>query len=277
MEIKDSVKSSYHDLLEQNSCYYSLLESDFKIRLTKFLNQWEPIRAAEKAQKIPFAEYPQLPFAPSIKHDFEWKWRKKSWAQLLPILKKNKTQKVLEIGSWNGWLSNQLCACGYDVLALDFFSDESDGLASKKHYPHLWDAIQCNAFKPDFLNPVFDTIIVNHCLQFSLDPFAFCTALQKLLLPGGKIIVLGVNFYKNPVAKINSISAVKEHYMRSYNFEIFLQDTKAYLDFTDKFTLEKMGFNFIPQVGMELRNFYAQLFPKKPQYYFGLYVFPLSN
>ena len=277
MEIKDSVKSTYHKLLRENKFYSSLLEPDFKVRLENFLHAWEPIRAAENRIHIPFDEYPQLPFAPSVKQDFEWTWRCLSLTQLLPFLEKNKTQNILEIGSWNGWLSNQLCALGNDVLALDFFSDERDGLQSKKHYSQHWKSLQCNVYQTHFLEAQFEVIIVNHCLQFCPEPLAFCRELQKLLLPGGKIFLLGLNFYQNPMNKIKAVDAYKKAYKLKHNFTIFLQETKAYLDFNDKKEIEKLGFKLYKQKGMLLRNLYSSLFPAKPSYFFGVYEKTVLN
>ena len=70
--------------------------------------------------------------------------------------------KILDLGAWNGWLSNQLSSDGHElVTAIDYFLHERDGLAAKKYYPNEFLAIQMDLEDLSILPYNYDIIIIN--------------------------------------------------------------------------------------------------------------------
>ncbi len=228
MKVEDFVKNEFHSYLEKKEYYHTLWTPEFKAHLSEFLRKWEKIRRLEKKYtQIPFLEYPDLPFAPSVKKDFEWQWRMQSLKVMEQELAGKTNATVLEIAGWNGWLSNRLKSPQNQLVSVDLFADELDGLSSMKHYKNSWHAIQCNTEQLDFFHPVFDVILVNHALPFFVDAAAYCGQLKKLLQPKGKLILLGLNFYKETSRKQQEIIAFQNYYMETHNFSVFFNESKG--------------------------------------------------
>ena len=75
--------------------------------------------------------------------------------------------KILEIGAWNNWLTNKLIFDRQQVVAVDYFDDEFDGLGARKHYNHPnWSSIQMDPEYPELIDNSFDVIIFNHNLPY---------------------------------------------------------------------------------------------------------------
>jgi SAM-dependent methyltransferase len=122
-----------------------------------------------------------------------------------------------------------------------------------------------------FFKPVFDCIIVNHALSFIPNPVNYCEHLKLLLKPGGKLILLGLNFYADTSLKQKAIHSFKNYYLNKYVFSVFFKDAKGLLSMKDKQDLTKNGFVFEPTAGMFLRNCLAFFNSKKPIYCFGVF------
>jgi 2-polyprenyl-3-methyl-5-hydroxy-6-metoxy-1,4-benzoquinol methylase len=270
--LEQFIKKEFLPQLENHSVYSFLGSSDFKKKLTEYLISWEFIRKKEKNYThIPFSEYRDLPDALSVKKDFEWHWRKYSLKVLEKEILTAKKLLVLEIGGWNGWLSNRIAGSGNTLVTCDFFADDVDGLLSKKHYKNEWMSVQCDTENLSFFEPVFDVVILNHALSFFPNPADYCHHLKTLLKPGGKIILLGLNFYESVEKKQKEVAAFEHYYQSKYGFKVNFKNAKGYLDFTDRSNLIQLGFELKQQAGMELRNLYSKINTAKPWYAYGIF------
>jgi SAM-dependent methyltransferase len=252
-----------------NEYYYSILKPEFKTRLGIFLENYY---RAFPSKTGPNFIYPQLPYPVKGPLAFEWKFR----AESLKIFRTLKTdlaeKKILEIGPWNSWLSQHLKKENNLLVCADFFTDDQNGLASKKHYTNnKWLSVQCDLENIDFFCEGFDLIILNHNLQFFTEPIAQLRKYKKLLKPGGKIVCLGLSVFVKPQKKVAAVQQMRETCLREKHFEIFLNPTKAFLDEKDKKEMQTEGFSFVPYSGFALRNFYSRLNRSKPFYCLAVY------
>src|SRR5689334_10446030 len=128
-----NVPNGYHyDLTNGVHC---VMEKTFKSRLDKFLEQFSFVQKQNtRLPKNLINDFPFVDFPPFRNDIFS---RQEDLARLPSILHPvGKGTKVLEIGTWNGWLSKRLAQQGRDVVAADIFIDDSDGLQSKQHHSY---------------------------------------------------------------------------------------------------------------------------------------------
>jgi len=256
-------------LLEQKEGIYQCMEADFRDWLTGFLFRFEEVRRSEYPDFFANTQIsPNLPFGYDT---LEWKFRQQSLKIMKNELKGLAHARILEVGSWNGWLTHHLAAWGHEVLATDYFLDEQDGLQSRKHYPETWTPLQMDLSKPTIFKPaVFDVIVVNHALQFMPDPLPYVRQLKALLKPGAKMVLLGMSLYKSPDKKAHAVAQSRQHYKDKYAFDMRIHPSKNYLDFKDKKALEGEGFVFRQYPKMPLRNLMAKILKYKPVYCYGV-------
>jgi SAM-dependent methyltransferase len=258
--------------LSQNSNVIQFMNPEFKNGLSAFLDQFKKIRIAENISAKKITDYKNLPFSKEVKDDFEWKHRKSS----LKIIEKEIAAKVnlniLEIGSWNSWLTNRL-AKKHKVIAVDYFIDETDGLLSKNNYKGNWTSIQMDIAEVNVFAVKFDLIIINHCLQFFADPIQYLDEVKKLLNPYGQIIIIGLSIYSDSKNKEIEVAKFKEYYQKKYSCNILLRPSKGFIDKADRTNLEKNNFKLYRNNYFFARNFYASLRTIKPVYYWAKYQF----
>ncbi|KAA3603932.1 MAG: class I SAM-dependent methyltransferase [Calditrichaeota bacterium] len=245
-----------------------LLENNFSSKLNSFLKTLEKIRFKENRVVSISNLFQKLPFV--LQSEIEWKVR----CFDLEVLEKflpNENLKILEIGAWNGWLSNFLAEKKHSVTAVDYFLNEFDGLKAKKFYSNDWTSIQMNLMDLDLFEEKFDLIIFNRCLQFSPNPFSMFETATNLLSEKGKVFVSGISVFKNANSKINEIERFKENYRREWVFEIFLNPTKGFFDVEDKIRFEKIGLEFEKYPQLFKQNLKATFVSELPKHYYGIF------
>jgi 2-polyprenyl-3-methyl-5-hydroxy-6-metoxy-1,4-benzoquinol methylase len=256
-------------MLKQNGEVFTCLEPGFRQKLELYLPLFEETRKEEKNDAgINKELYPSLPFGIKV---FEWTFRQQSLKILERLISNYSKADILEVGSWNGWLSNRLASQGHNLLATDYFLDEVNGLQAKKFYQNNWTALQMDVSEPGiFKDWVFDIVIVNHALQFMPDPELYIKRIRQLIKPGGMIVLLGLSFYKNPDLKILQVSDYRKFHEEKHGFAINIHPSKSYLDFKDLAMLQKEGFRIKWYPGMLVRNLASIIFRSKPRYCYGI-------
>jgi len=205
------------------------------------------------------------------KQDFIWRIRAADVNIVLNRLG-DKSQHVLEIGAWNGWLSHHIVKAGHQLTALGYSAHPVNGLGAKTHYSVDWHAIQTDLSNLDILNERgFDAVIINHGLHYFTDPVGYIESVKRFIKPGGQIILLNVIVYRDPSARIAQIQAQRIPFEAEHNVPYFLHPTRGYLDQSDQRHLEDMGVKLRPYRHLWRAYLKSRFIKKAPAYYFGIH------
>jgi len=247
-----------------------LLGADFRPQLESFTQHIRRFREDEGKRLCDPALYDQLPFAPAVQGEWEWRQRGYDVEHITRLLGRRKEQTILDVGAWNGWLSHRLAQQGHQVTAVDYFADAYDGLGAKQFYSSTWQAIQLDLTDLSVLDQVYDLVIINHGLHFFPDPVAHVAAARRKVRPGGLLVAIGLRFYFDPTARAKEVAALQQRYKTRYGVDIFLKPTKGYLDFHDKRRLEQAGLVLKKYLQLWRENLKAKLKKREAWHYYGV-------
>ncbi|HSN76951.1 MAG TPA: class I SAM-dependent methyltransferase [Anaerolineae bacterium] len=256
---------------EEKDGVLALLDPAFAAQLAAFCEPFERMRADRARPLLDPTVYARLPATPPGHPPHEWRLRRYDLALLRRLLRQRPQQKVLDVGAWNGWLSNGLASEGHLVTAVDYFDDEHDGLRAKKFYTSAWQAVQMDLLDLPALGERFDVIVLNRCVQFFPQPAAYVAQAKAQLAPGGLLILTGLEIYRDPRAKAARVARMLHSHRQRYGSDLFLRPTKGYLDFADKAQLEAQGVQIKPPWQLLPANLKALLWPALPRHCYGVY------
>jgi SAM-dependent methyltransferase len=162
---------------------------------------------------------------------------------------------------------------GHHVLAVDYFSDDIDGLRASHRYPNNWLTMQTDIEHLDFRERSFDVVIVNHALQVTSDSVGYVERLKLLVRQGGLLILLGLSFYNDPSVKQQSIASFRQRHHDLHDFDIFFRPTKGYLDGNDRRALKERGVELYPyrEPMLIARSLRAKIVRTRPSYGYGVW------
>jgi 2-polyprenyl-3-methyl-5-hydroxy-6-metoxy-1,4-benzoquinol methylase len=233
------------------------------------LHDYRPEMAEPMQQPKYFNALPKTN-APELKR--LWKLRAFELDFIRKTLGQRTGLKVLEVGAWIGWLSNRLTQDGQHVVGIDYFVNDYDGMAAKKHYDNSdWHTIQLDAEAPEIIEEQFDVVIFNHNVPYFVDLDKTMAAYKAKLKPGGIFFIIGLNIVKDAAAIENSYAEHSRKFKEKYGIEFQFKPTKVCIDHNDKELLLKHGFELVREPRMRLNNLKNSLDPKKPQYYHGIF------
>lgn len=260
---------------DQRDGVLRLMSAAFNRRLQAFLDPFTAYRAQLGARLLDPAAYPLLPFGPAVASNFQWDIRRADW-QLMPrLLPAGRPLRILEVGAWNGWLTHHLARAGHHVTAVDYFDDEYDGLRARRHYAETWLAIQMDLEDLSLLAATFEVVILNHCLAFFSHPLATVAQAQARLAPAGRLLILGLSFFRAPAAKQAQVAADRAR-RRAGGVEDF-KPMRGYLDWADRTALRRTGVRVRPYGALWRANLKARLRPAAPAYAYGVYLAPAGT
>lgn len=268
--LDDHVCANGHVFKEKDGVL-ALLDPAFAARLAAFCEPLGRMRADNGMQLLDPAVYQRLPATPPGHPPHEWRLRRYDLALLRRLLRHRPRQKVLDVGAWNGWLSNRLAGDGHTVTAVDYFDDEYDGLRARKFYASSWQAVQMDLLDLPALGETFDVIVLNRCVQFFPQPAAAVAQAMAQLAPGGLLILTGLELFRDPRAKAARVARMLHSHRQRYGFELFLRPTKGYLDLADKTQMETQGVEIKPYWQLLPANLKALLRPALPRHGYGVY------
>ena len=214
-----------------------LMNQDFKSQLQDWLESFDDYRS-EKRIKLDFSN---LPLAGVAHNKNIWEARIEDLSIIEQLMPEN-CKTVLDVGSWNGWLANQLSKSGKNVTAIDYFIHELDGLKAKKHYGNpVWNSIQMDLENIDIFQEKFDLIILNRCFAYFTNKEKTLSSLYKLLAPKGKLIITGINILNERTQGKNELSIAQEYFVNKYGKNILFKPSKGFMDSKDLSQLKSKG------------------------------------
>lgn len=248
MDIHEFIKVPEGYTLESRDGIHLITSDEFNHRLRSFLDRFSEIQTKENNYHLPFHLYEQFPNVNVNELASEIFTRK----QDLKILKENfsnyqnSTAQILEIGGWNGWLTNHFSKTGATIVTTDVFDDEYNGLRSKNHYKSAnWLSIQTDVLETEIYKTKFDAIVFNHCLQFYTNPLQLIEKYKLLLKKNGVLLILGNTFYKSTENKEAEVIKTNSYFKEHYNFNIRFYPSKGYFSYEDFNQFSKNNFKFI--------------------------------
>ncbi len=218
----------------------------------------------EKDRLLPDA-YDRLPEG---QKSVEWRLRRVDLKLVRKLLEGSDPLSILDVGAWNGWLTNQMAGWGHDVTAVDYFGDEDIGLGARRYYGREWRAIQLDLADLSLLGRRFDLVVLNRCLSFFPDPGGFVP--RRMVSPDGILLVTGLQIFSDPSAQIQNIEGQRTDFRRRFGRDLFLRPAKGYLDMKDKRLLEAAGLVLKSYRALWMANLKARFRPAAPRHYFGL-------
>ena len=250
-----------------------LLRREFATHLQAFVDVLQDFRSREGLRILDESIYDKLPYAEAQAGNFRAEWRPRchDLNVIRRLLRGRERQRVLDIGSYNGWLSAWLSRNGHEVTAVDFFADEHDGLGARKFYSRAsWRSIQMDLGDLSILGARFDVVVLNRCLQFFPDPLAYLEHVKDRVAPGGLLILTGLDFYKNPSARQANLARLQERFQAQYGIDFFLRPTRGYLDLSDWKRLRAGGVIIRHYPAQWHRNIRSLLVPIRPRFCYGV-------
>ena len=245
-----------------------LLEDAFAEQLETYLVEFTALREREGRRMLDESIYPQLPCAPGLADALEWRLRCYDSEIVDALLANRAPKRILDVGAWNGWLSNHLAASGHQVTAADYFRDIYDGLEAKRFYEHEWEAVQMDLRDLSVLAEPFDVVVVNRCLQFFDDPPAYLAEARTVLRAGGLLILIGLGFYRSVERKAAEVAAFRRH-LQDHGLDEF-KPMKGYLDWEDRERIQEAGVELKLYPQLWRANLKARVRRSAPWYAYGL-------
>jgi SAM-dependent methyltransferase len=214
---------------------------DREMRL-QFLKDYSRIRRAEGRGSDDPAYYRALPYRDLTgKNSTQWSIRARTWKFFERfVLAKIETEiarplDILDLGAGNGWMSYRLSLRDHKPVALDIFSDYSDGLRSARHYPRPFPRIEAEFDALPFRDAVFDLAIYNSSIHYSTDYRRTLTEARRCLRPTGRIVIMDSPVYRVPEHGEQMRTERHEHFARQYGYR---SDSVPSIEYFDEPMLE---------------------------------------
>lgn len=249
---------------------YRILHPDFEQKVTPFLNAFSDYRKPY-TDRIEVEKLRELPFSYTFDRN-TWEARKKDIGVFNRLIGKEKgSLKVLDIGSWNGWFTHQLVKMGHEVVAVDLFIDEKDGLGANKYYDEDWTSIQLNLNALDLLDETFDVIILNRCLPYFENIERTLKLLKSRLRDSGVLFITGINKVRNPILIIENLKRSSLEFESRYKITFNMTSFAGYLKPKDFETLKKEEIKIQLYAPYHPMSYKGYFFGRKSISYFGIY------
>lgn len=245
---------------------YTVMEKTFKRKLDVFLKKFSNVQQQENFPSLPQDLISSFPFVEYVPFKNEIFIRKQDIFLLEKIIINHfsKNKSVLEIGGWNGWLTNWLSSKDLNVISVDIFKDEKNGLLTKKfHQNSNWLSLHTDVTKTNIYAKKFDIIILNHCLQFLSNTNTLALDYSQLLNENGKIIIIGMSFFRNAKKRRKQVSKYRKKHFEKWNFNLQFYESKGFFDNNDFDFFKKNNFQFTSYKFSLLRSLKRKIFGNK--------------
>ncbi len=187
---------------EGQDLLYRFLTPNRAASAEPFIRQYRFVRERD-GYRVPSPEYYRsLPNVPGDDpRHAEWRIRGESLRHLeKQVLPPAGSVRVLDVGAGNGWLSHRLASLGHRAVALDRLDDDEDGLGACRHYTTPFPRVQADFDALPFAPCQFDLVVFNGSLHYSPDVRATLAAAQRMLAPGGTLVVMDSPMFRDETA-----------------------------------------------------------------------------
>jgi len=172
---------------------WRFLPRDRAARYERFIADYQQVRAAERYGSDDAAYYRALPFAGvGGQGRAQWRIRARSFRVLRDrvIGARAAPLRIVDAGSGNGWLSNQLASLGHHLLAVDLIDNGTDGLGARRHYQTRFESAQAELDHLPLGGGSVDLVVFNASFHYATDYRTALVEARRVLAAGGRIVVL---------------------------------------------------------------------------------------
>jgi SAM-dependent methyltransferase len=255
-----------------------LLSQEFRPRLEAFLETLRDYRSRQGKRLLDESAYDRLPGGEAERGNPDWLLRCHDLGILRPLLSSRPPGRLLDVGSFNGWLAHHLSGEGHRVTAVDYFSDPYDGLGARRFYAQArWRSIQMDLLDLTILNRTYDVVVLNRCLQFFPDPVRYLEQAMRTVAPGGMLVATGLDLFRNPRRKREAWVTLAASYRDRYGSDFFLHPTRGYLDFGDRRRLRDLGVEIRPYPQLRRANLVSRVLSSRARCCFGIWRSPAPS
>ena len=246
--------------------YYKIIDKKDEKRLNYFLSSFEVYGKNKGSKIIDRHLYDKLPYTI---HTNVWKERQKDIKIINHFINYKHNLSILDIGSWNGWLSNYLSKKGHEVIATNIFTDEINGLAAKKYYNSNFISLQLFADELFRIKHKFDIIIFNRNWPYIKNEGKAFEQAKKLLKKNGLIIFTGLPIYRKSDTIEKKLKLADEEFINTYGISLYYNETKGYLNKRDRLWFSENNIQIKPY--NKFKYFLKMTFPKKASLCYGIF------
>lgn len=172
--------------------------------LAPFLRDYATIRSAEGRGSHDPEYYRALPFQDlSGRYRADWRIRAASYRAFVSKIvqpleaRLDRTPRVLDLGSGNGWLSNRLAARGHALAAVDLSVSPTDGLGAHVHFESSFVPMQAEFDHLPLLDNQTDLTIFNSSFHYSTRYEASLREALRVTRPDGSLVIIDTPVYQN--------------------------------------------------------------------------------
>jgi SAM-dependent methyltransferase len=223
-------------------------------------------RAAE-GRRLSCSEMLAMPYLPTR----QWAVRARTFEAFARLVAEDNALRVLDLGAGNGWLSYRLTLSGVECTAVDVRDDDIDGLGASFCYRGFERVVASFDALP-LEDREFDIAVFNAALHYALDLAAVLREAERVVRPGGRIVILDSPFYAR--ADDGEAMVREKRHSGVYADELLAPDFVEYL--TEERLRAALGVDWHRHrvrypLWYELRPMVARLSAKRPPSRFDLW------
>lgn len=237
-----------------------LMTPDFAARVDRFELALADHLSGQGRARLRPEDYADLPARPAARGIPAWVSRAHDLEIVRPCAPPGAGLRVLDLGAWNGWLSDALSRAGHIATAVSFFGGTEDGLGARGRYLNpAWTAIQMDEDRLDLIDETFDLVIINRSLHAAPDPVERLRAAVRLLRPGGRVIATGLPIYRDPSRRAAEFARTAAAFEARHGVPYRLVPGRDWLGPAEVKGLARVGAAFGGYPGQRLREWKARL------------------
>ncbi|MEO6062246.1 MAG: methyltransferase domain-containing protein [Thermoflexales bacterium] len=253
-----------------------LMTADFAGRADRLDQALTAHLAGAKDGRLLPADFAGLPGTAAGRGLPAWRGRVVDLALIRRHIGSRSRQKFLDVGAWNGWLSEALSRDGHTVVAVSCFGADGHGLATRARFAApAWRAIQLDEAHLDVIDEAFDAVILNRCLHTALDSAARLRSALARTRPGGVVIATGLPVVADLRRLAAALAARERSFELRHGVPLMLAPGKDWLDTAEASALVRAGLRLRPYPGLRHTAIASALFPARPVLRYGILARPL--
>lgn len=246
---------------------FRLIDPDLAAEIASLSVALSDFRDDRSTQDIPPEAYDRLPDG---RQGLEWRLRRYDLRLIEHFLSGLGNLSILDVGAWNGWLSNRLAGLGHQVTAVDYFADLENGLGARRHFSGKWQAYQLDLMDLSALEERYDLVILNRCLPFFPRPVETYRRAMKMVAPAGRLIATGLQLFADPKLHYRRLERERRTFKERYGRDLFLRPAKGYLNMDDGRGLAAAGLKLKGYRPLWLANLKSRFWQTAPRHVYGI-------